>query len=301
MAKNNEPHGANLSLEQKRAAIPKLQKRLLEVHEFDTQNLTGHADPLIAKLKQAIDRTLADIFGHESIEYKRTYANARRLYPLGVVALYTEPTLQEIRAKYAEGKATVIAVLEGIIEGFIEDTEDFASIGASYMPAAQIASAAATSINKNLAPSRKVFVVHGHDETTKIMVARFLEKLDLEAIILHEQANKNRTIIEKIEAHRDVAFAVVLLTPDDVGNVAVDSENLNPRARQNVIFELGYFMGYLGRDKVCALKKDEVEILSDYDGVIYTSLDKHGAWKTQLAKEIDAAGIEIDFRKAAQG
>jgi predicted nucleotide-binding protein len=96
--------------------------------------------------------------------------------------------------------------------------------------------------------SRKIFIVHGHDNEAKVEVARFLERVGFEAIILHEQANRGRTIIEKVEMHSDVGFAVVLLTPDDEGGKRGNSTR--PRARQNVVLELGYFIGRLGRDRV---------------------------------------------------
>lgn len=102
-------------------------------------------------------------------------------------------------------------------------------------------------------PSRDVFVVHGHDEGARESVARLVERLGLGAIILHEQSNAGRTIIEKFEASSEVGFAVVLLTPDDVGYPRDKSDQAAYRARQNVIFELGYFMGKLGRKRVAAL------------------------------------------------
>jgi hypothetical protein len=114
--------------------------------------------------------------------------------------------------------------------------------------------------------ARKVFIVHGHDEGARESVARFLEQLDFDPIILHEQANQGRTIIEKIEAHGDVGFAVVLLTPDDIGSV--QGGDPLPRARQNVLLELGYFIGRLGRARVCALKRGDVEVPSDFGGVV---------------------------------
>ena len=101
--------------------------------------------------------------------------------------------------------------------------------------------------------TNQVFVIHGHDESARESVARFLEKLELEPIILHEQPNKGRTIIEKFEDYADVRFAVVLLTPDDVGAVKDRADDLRPRARQNVVFEFGFFIGKLGRERVCAL------------------------------------------------
>jgi predicted nucleotide-binding protein len=146
--------------------------------------------------------------------------------------------------------------------------------------------------------SRKVFVVHGHDGEAKQAVARFLERLDLEPIILHEQTNRGRTIIEKFEAHSDVAFAVVLLTPDDLGQSAVAETWVpKPRARQNVIFELGFFFAKLGRRNVCALYRGEVELPSDLGSVMYVPYDDHDGWKTKLAKEIKEAGINVDLNR----
>ena len=142
--------------------------------------------------------------------------------------------------------------------------------------------------------STNIFVVHGHDEAAKISVARLLEKFELHPIILHEQANEGRTIIEKFEDHSDVAFAVVLLTPDDICVDAQGNEN-EKRARQNVILEFGYFLGKLGRGKVCALYKDGTTLPSDYDGVLYVAMDDAGAWQFQLAKEMKAAGMDVDL------
>jgi predicted nucleotide-binding protein len=141
--------------------------------------------------------------------------------------------------------------------------------------------------------SKRVFLVHGHDSDAKQTVARFLERLGLEPIILHEQANEGRTVIEKIEAFSEVGFAVVLLTPDDVGAAKDDAANVKQRARQNVVLELGYFLGKLRRNRVCALYKTGVEIPSDYQGVLYTELDAKGAWRTSLAQELSNARLPI--------
>ena len=145
-----------------------------------------------------------------------------------------------------------------------------------------------------------IFLVHGHDEAAKETVARFIEKLDLEPIILHEQPNAGRTIIEKFVDYTNVGFTIVLITPDDVGAPANQKDHLQPRARQNVIFELGFFLGKLGRDRVCALYKEGVEIPSDYKGVLFVPMDEAGAWKLSLAKEIKEAGISIDLNKVIQ-
>lgn len=154
-----------------------------------------------------------------------------------------------------------------------------------------------TSSKVSAAPSSKrVFLVHGHDSGAKETVARYLERLGLLAVILHEQANEGRTVIEKIEAHSDVGFAVVLLTPDDIGSSKADAGNLKPRARQNVILELGYFLGKLKRSRVCALYKTGVEIPSDYEGVLWIALDDKGAWRMSLAQEFSNARLPIDVK-----
>jgi len=144
--------------------------------------------------------------------------------------------------------------------------------------------------------ARKVFIVHGHDEGTRESVARFLEQLQFDPIILHEQANRGRTIIEKIEAHGDVGFAVILLTPDDIGSVKDGAPQ--PRARQNVLLELGYFIGRLGRSRVCALKRGDVEVPSDFGGVVYETFDAGGGWKKALSRELQDAGFDIDWNVA---
>lgn len=146
--------------------------------------------------------------------------------------------------------------------------------------------------------TNKIFIVHGHDEGARESVARYLEKLGLSPIILHEQANGGRTIIEKLEHNSDVDFAVVLLTPDDVGTVATAADKLNPRARQNVILELGFFAGKLGRSRVCALHKGTVELPSDVLGVVYVGMDIAGGWRLLLAKELREAGFEVDLNLA---
>ena len=141
-----------------------------------------------------------------------------------------------------------------------------------------------------------VFVVHGHDETLLQQVARFLEKLDIRPIILFEKPGKGRTIIEKLEDHSDVSFAIVLLTPDDLGRASKEKD-LKPRARQNVILELGFFLGKLNRSKVVVLYDESIELPSDYRGVEYIKIDAEAAWQLRLAKEMKASTFNIDLNK----
>lgn len=155
-----------------------------------------------------------------------------------------------------------------------------------------VVSSRPTNVARN---KRKVFIVHGQDNGAKQEVSRFIEKLGLEAIILHEQASSGMTIIEKIEHYsNDADFALVLYTPCDLGR-GVHESNIHPknRARQNVVFEHGYFMAKLGRENVCALVKGNIETPNDISGVVYVNLDSLGAWKNEVVKELKACGYTV--------
>tara|TARA_R110000868_G_scaffold190862_1_gene434707 strand:- start:6841 stop:7755 length:915 start_codon:yes stop_codon:yes gene_type:complete len=138
----------------------------------------------------------------------------------------------------------------------------------------------------------EVFIVHGRDEIAKYEMSQFIEDLGLKPIILHEQASLSRTIIEKIEAYSNVGFGVVLYTPCDVGRIA-SSLTSQYRARQNVVFEHGYLIGKLGRSRVSAIIKGDVETPNDISGVIYEEMDKDGLWKEALKIEMRAAGYNV--------
>jgi predicted nucleotide-binding protein len=140
----------------------------------------------------------------------------------------------------------------------------------------------------------KIFVVHGHDGDVKFQVAEYLQAVTGQRpVILHEQADTGRTIIEKFEAHAEEAgFAVVLLTADDQGNANGETPP-KPRARQNVVLELGYFLGKLGRNRVVALYETGVELPSDLNGLLYKPLT--GNWHTELARELRTAGIDANL------
>jgi predicted nucleotide-binding protein len=141
--------------------------------------------------------------------------------------------------------------------------------------------------------SAPIFVVHGHDHALLHQVVRVVERAtSREVTVLHEQANEGRTILEKFETHAaEAAFAVVLLTADDAGGARGASPK--PRGRQNVIFELGFFFGKLGRRRVAVLLADGVEQPSDISGLVYIPIDSAGAWKFALARELTAAGIHV--------
>ncbi len=168
---------------------------------------------------------------------------------------------------------------------------------------------------KEKAVSKNIFLVHGRDHEPKLELARMLEKLGLNAIILSEQPDRGRTIIEKLEQETiDVGYAFVILTPDDMGigelirelseqyplinelakNRLITSSVLKPRARQNVILELGYFVGKIGRNRVCCLYKGDVELPSDIHGVLFKKFSKsvEECYKGIVA-ELRAAGYKV--------
>ena len=149
--------------------------------------------------------------------------------------------------------------------------------------------------SKMFIDKNKVFIVHGHDNEAKAEIARFVEKLGFEAIILHEQVSHGMTIIEKIEEHSNVGFSIVLYTPCDIGFEKDKESDKMSRARQNVIFEHGYMIAKLGRNNVCALVKGDVEKPNDISGVLYIDMDVNGGWKIPLAKEMKSSGYNVDF------
>ncbi|NOR46395.1 MAG: DUF2321 domain-containing protein [Candidatus Delongbacteria bacterium] len=148
----------------------------------------------------------------------------------------------------------------------------------------------------NTEPSQDIFIVHGHNNEMKESVARLIDKQGLNPIILHEQPNKGKTIIEKFEHNSNVGFAIILLTDDDKGKPKSETR-FKLRARQNVVLELGYFIGKLGRDKICPLYTKGVELPNDINGLVYIEIDPKGAWKLDLLKELKAVGYKVDANK----
>lgn len=152
---------------------------------------------------------------------------------------------------------------------------------------------------KTAAVGNRVFIVHGHNDASLQLCARFLEKLDVPFTILREQPNHGRTIIEKFVDYSDAAFAIVLFTGDDRGGpIDATYGEQRLRARQNVVLELGFFLGRLGRDRVCVLYEPGVEIPSDYSGVLFVEIDARQGWRLELTREMKAAGLQVDLNKA---
>ncbi len=145
-----------------------------------------------------------------------------------------------------------------------------------------------------------IFIVHGHDEELKQSVARFIEKGNLNVDILHEKPIiGSQHIFQRFKGYaNNVGYAIILLTPDDLGKENNEQSELKTRARQNVVLEMGYFLGLLKEEKVLAIYKDIQELPSDYKGIIYLEYDERGAWKVELGKALKAAGLEFDLEKA---
>jgi len=276
----------NLTADRIRAGIARIKSRIEELDCFDPSVMTEECPPELEALSTAIIRALEQIFGEGTSDFNR-FVDAGDLQYKRYAFFPDGPStpLSEIKSEVADNIARSRSILASAVQVLEQDLKEAGDMHVSVLSTRAFVES----------HSRKIFVVHGHDEGPRESVARFLERIGFQVVILHEQTNQGRTIIEKIEAHADVGFAVVLLTPDDQGGPS-DGQQL-PRARQNVIWEWGYFIAKLGRHMVCTSRLGETEIPSDILGVAWTPFDSHGAWKTALAKELAAAGFDIEASK----
>jgi predicted nucleotide-binding protein len=236
-------------------------------------------------MKAAIEETLAKIFGEGTPAYNR-YHSAARL-DNGPLILGSGPDpLEQVHEWLNDGKARSLGLLSQAVKGLEEDLEEV-----------NVPLPASTEAHRQPA-NDEIFIVHGRDSPAKLEVARLVQRAGLKDVILHEQPNQGRTIIEKFEAHGGAAgFAIIVATADDVGGL--DPDHLQSRARQNVIGEMFWFAGRLGRSRVCVLVKGDVEMPSDFAGVGYTEMDDRGAWKQELMRELQAAGYQnLDWGRA---
>ena len=220
--------------------------------------------------KNNVELFIARKFGRQSLEYERF--NDISFYEIDYDKFYgNDPSIDE-----AEVCKEGLLIAQGMLKTFLEDLEDVGSRPHS---------------KGRQRGFKKVFIVHGHDGELKESVARIIEKQNIEAVILCEKANQGRTIIEKFENYSDVGGAICLFTADDVGSEKANTSTKS-RARQNVVFETGYFMGKLGRDHVVLLADNNVEMPSDLSGVVYTNAEN---WQVDLLKDLKAMGYAIDF------
>jgi predicted nucleotide-binding protein len=280
--KRSEPEYVKLSSQQMRDAIPKLRRRIEELKALDPTNLKRRGDPRFEAIENKANNTLGEIFGVGAVQYNENHV----MLDTASIYMGNETPRDEVVEGYKIGIESAVAHFQALVDYFEEELKE--RIGIEGGDARE----GHTKGNGN-----KIFIVHGHDQAALQEVARFVEKLGLEAVVLHEKANEGQTIIEKFEKHaREAHFAVVLLTPDDVGYPSGKAEAAERRARQNVILELGWFAGKLGRGRVVALNKG-VEIPSDLHGVLYERMDAEGAWRLRVAMEMRTAGIKVDLNK----
>ena len=225
-----------------------------------------NSSPEFTAWKMRADRFLIGQFGEESHEFKE-FNKIEYCSYLGLSS-----THRDWVNGCHEGLKTANAVLKVILDDLSDNEphKDEKHINNKY---------------------NQVFIVHGHDGELKESVARIIEKQGIEAIILSEQANRGKTIIEKFENFSDVGGAICLFTADDLGR-SKESDTDHSRARQNVVFETGYFIGKLSRDHIVILADDGIEMPSDLSGVVRTNT---GNWQVDLLKELKAMGYKVDF------
>lgn len=254
-------------------AIETLNKLISEIDRVE-RNSPEHARWLSNVL-----RVLDEKFGSDS-QYSSTIRSfpwketASRIYSgYDISAQMQRDNQTAYKRQMGQAKGIILSAVDALTDLGSESNEETSEIDVKY-------------------DSEKVFIVHGHNESVKLSVARTIESIGLTPIILAEQPDKGRTVIEKFEKEgNDVGFAVVLLTADDKGRKN-RARTMQSRARQNVVFEMGYFMALLGRERVMLLLQEGVEEPSDLKGVVYTALDKDGAWRYKLVKELREQGYD---------
>ena len=243
----------------------KLRKLYNEIDELKNKDSSSDSD--FKAWKTDVQLCLSGLYGENSIQFKNF--NSRHFSPMviGGNTDWHKPYVRDLETTKKE------------FERYICDFEE---------------EGINTNMGKNRTSNNKVFIVHGHDGELKEKVARRLEQQGIEAIIFSEQVNRGRTIIEKLEAYSDVNVAIILFTQDDLGVAKEEKGNEKYRARQNVVFEAGYFMGYLGRENIIMIADENVEIPGDLSGMVYTTRD---SWEFEMLKELNAAGMKVNMNK----
>ena len=248
------------------------------IDEID--NLINHHvhsyTPIFEAWHTKVERFLLKKYGKESLEYQK-FCNTHFAPLVWSIDDTEEQELRDSIKCCCDGLMSCKSVLKVYLEEITEELETIPQSNVITKP-------------QNM---DKIFIVHGRNGELKQSVARIIEKQGIEAIILSEQANQGRTIIEKFESYSDVGGAICLFTSDDIGKAKGELED-KFRARQNVVLETGYFMGMLGRNHVIILSDNGIEMPSDLSGVVYTNTSN---WEVEVLKELKAMGYTIDFNK----
>lgn len=249
--------------------LEKLKKLTVQIDEFLTCNINPSSEEFTT-WKTRTKRLLGKIYGEKSNEYK-SFCNTT--FTSMIFSATSDDDDWDRRACH-----NALSHIKPILNVYIEELEE------------SVDSSQENIQKKTKSPEyQKVFIVHGHDGELKEKVARLLEKQGIQVIILSEQTNKGKTIIEKFETYADtVDAAICLFTADD------DVADGSKRARQNVVFETGYFYGKIGRNKTIVIAEDGVMNLSDLQGVVYVSKNN---WEADVLKELMEIGYNVDFNK----
>ncbi len=244
---------------------------------FSTKGEYGYPNAFVAEWtawRVRVNGAIKALFGETSAPFKMVEkADTARLIGFG-------------REKFENVKSHYLGALQAALEVLENDT-----FGELLQQETAIAP-------KDL--TNKIFVVHGHDDAAKAELEIILREMGLEPIVLHRQADEGQTIIEKFEAHADVGYAFILLTPDEIAYVVGedgkpdDERHKEYRARPNVIWEFGYFVGRLTRKRTCCLYRGGVTLPSDLNGLIYKKFN-HSVEEVGYAirKELTKAGYKL--------
>lgn len=248
--------------------IDKLKEIITDIDELERLQVSSSSPEFVAWRMKSL-RFLRNVYGENSLEYK----NFDKMSFSPLIFSLGEPQSTFIKSCQNQLKR-----VKFIFNEYLKEMENEVE--------ATVENIQYSNLNS------KIFIVHGHDKALRQEVARIIEKQGLEPIILNEQTNQGRTIIEKIEYYSDVQAAICLFTPDDEGKSKKETE-YNNRARQNVVFETGYFLGKLGRNRLVIIAEPPLELPSDMQGVVYTNVN----WEFELLKELKAMGYTIDLNK----
>ena len=238
------------------------EPNLIERADELVERYVDASDPDFGAWKDQTERFLARHFGKDSMELKKFNE-----FDFSLCCFST----QTPRSSWNDACVKDLNRVKAILKGYLDEMDEEVVVAQEKLP------------NVN---TRKVFIVHGHDAALKLSVARLMEKVGIEPIILSEQPNCGSTIIEKIEKNSDVGAAICLFTADD------ECKDGTKRARQNVVLETGYFWGKLGRDKMVILADKGVELPSDMQGVVYTDMTN---WEFSVCKELKQMEYDIDL------
>lgn len=263
----------------------KLRKLYDEIDDLIAKQVTTSSPEFITWHKK-LERFLVNQYGDQSKEYKDFIET--HFTPI-VFSGFVPP---DFVGACKSGLKTTKAELAVYLEEMKEEEEEKLKLKANTPQEKD-----EKRLDQEIKDKKKVFIVHGHDEGLKQKIARLIEKQEIKPVILHEQPNKGATIIEKFEQNSNVGAAICLFTADDSGKAKTEEEEKN-RARQNVVFEAGFFMGCLGRDHVIIIAERGVELPSDMQGIVYTDSK---SMELEVLTELDSMGYMIDLNKLKRG